>query len=40
MESELGQQKLYVCVDKRTVPYATCEDGANYVEEEVPFPPS
>jgi len=40
VESKLGQQKSYVCVDKRTIPYATCENGTSDVEEKVPLPPS
>ena len=40
VESKLGQQKLYVCADKRTVPYVTCENGINYIEEVLPLPPS
>jgi len=30
VELKLGQQKLYVCVDKRTIPYATCENGISH----------
>jgi len=40
VESKLGQQKLYVYVDKRTIPYATCENGISDVEEKAPLPPS
>ena len=41
VESKLGQQKSYVCVDKRAIPYATCENGTSDVEEEVlPLPRS
>ena len=39
VKSKLGQKKLYVSADKRTVPYATCENGIDHGEEKAPLPP-